>query len=54
MKAEDRRVNQPPLLDAVRALEPQIRAAEQFLEKECCLPEPLFEALRNAGLFRVS
>jgi len=38
----------------VRALEPQIRAAEDFLERECCLPEPLFEALRKTGLFRVS
>jgi alkylation response protein AidB-like acyl-CoA dehydrogenase len=54
MTAEARVVSQSSLLDAVRALEPQIRAAEDFLERECCLPEPLFEALRKTGMFRVS
>lgn len=54
MKAEARVVSQSSLLDSVRALEPQIRTAEDFLERECRLPEPLFEALRKTGLFRVS
>lgn len=54
MKAEAPVDSQSSLLDSVRALEPQIRAAEDFLERECRLPEPLFEALRKTGLFRVS
>lgn len=54
MAAEAREIAKPSLLEAVRALEPQIRAAESFLEKECRLPDSLFEALRNTGLFRVS
>src|SRR5277367_7200750 len=44
----------PPLLDAARALEPQIQAASEIIDKECVLPASLFEALRNTGLFRVS
>lgn len=51
---EARVVSQSSLLNAVRMLEPQIRAAEEFIEKECCLPDPLFEALRDTGMFRVS
>lgn len=54
MTTEAQGVSESSLLDSVRALEPQIRAAEDFLERECRLPEPLFEALRKTGLFRVS
>ncbi len=52
--AEAQGVSESSLLELVRALEPQIHAATDFLERECCLPEQLFEALRKTGLFRVS
>jgi len=54
MTAEARKFAPPmPLLEAARALEPQIQAASESIDKECTIPAPLFEALRNTGLFRV-
>jgi alkylation response protein AidB-like acyl-CoA dehydrogenase len=51
---EAERGSETLLLERVRALEPQIQAATDFLEKECYLPDNLFEGLRKTGMFRVS
>ncbi|MBQ0799421.1 MAG: acyl-CoA dehydrogenase family protein [Porticoccaceae bacterium] len=42
------------LLERIKALEPQIRAAADSIEAEGCLPDDLVEALRATGLFRAS
>lgn len=42
------------LLERIKALEPQIRAAADAIETERCLPDELVEALRTTGLFRAS
>jgi indole-3-acetate monooxygenase len=44
----------PPLLEAARKLAPQIREAAGEIEKSRELPRPLFEAIADAGLFRMA
>ena len=45
--------NTTPLLETARALEPLIREYADEIERERELPRPLFEALADAGLFRM-
>lgn len=42
------------LLNSIKVLEPQIRAAADSIEEQCCLPDELIEGLRASGLFRAS
>ncbi len=42
------------VLEAVRALEPQIRAASDAIEDQRCLPPALAHALMEAGVFRMA
>jgi indole-3-acetate monooxygenase len=42
-----------PVLEAVRALEPQIRAASGAIEDNRCLPSALAHSLMKAGVFRM-
>jgi alkylation response protein AidB-like acyl-CoA dehydrogenase len=44
----------PSPLDAARQLAPRIRACADAIEAERELPRPLFEALADAGLFRLA
>src|SRR5205814_148252 len=41
------------ILDAARALEPQIRAADDEIEQGRRLPLPLVQAMKEAGIFRM-
>lgn len=41
------------ILDAARALRPQIRAAAEEIERERRLPLPLVRAMQDAGIFRM-
>lgn len=43
-----------PHLDAVTALEAQIRESASVIEYNRCLPEPLLSSLREAGLLRMT
>lgn len=42
------------LLEKIKALEPQIKAAADSIEANRCLPDELIDSLRATGLFRVS
>ncbi len=42
-----------PMLEAARALSPAIRSAADQIEAERALPRPLFDALADAGLFKL-
>src|SRR5579859_7715396 len=42
------------VLEAVRALEPQIRAASGAIEDQRCLPPALAGSLMQAGVFRMA
>jgi len=42
------------ILDAARALGPSIEAAADAIDEHRCLPVPLVESLRAAGVFRIA
>ncbi|RLA09649.1 MAG: hydrolase, partial [Gammaproteobacteria bacterium] len=42
------------LLDKIKALEPQVRAAADSIEANRCLPDELVDSLRATGLFRAT
>ena len=42
------------LLEKIKTLEPQIKAAADSIEANRCLPDELIDSLRATGLFRVS
>ncbi|RLA16663.1 MAG: hydrolase [Gammaproteobacteria bacterium] len=42
------------LLDKIKALEPQVRAAADSIEANRCLPDELIDSLRATGLFRAT
>src|SRR5262245_41265546 len=50
----DRMTAMPSPLEAARELAPKIRAAADEIEAERELPRALFEALADAGLFRLA
>jgi alkylation response protein AidB-like acyl-CoA dehydrogenase len=42
------------IIEAVRTLEPQVRDAVETMETERCLPPALVQAMKTAGIFRIS
>jgi alkylation response protein AidB-like acyl-CoA dehydrogenase len=42
------------LLESIRALQPQITASAEAMDRDCMVPMPLIEQLRGLGLFRLS
>jgi alkylation response protein AidB-like acyl-CoA dehydrogenase len=50
----DDTVSSEPILEAVRALTPEIRAAASEIEANRCLPTPIIDALKRAGVFRMA
>ncbi|MEL0084160.1 MAG: acyl-CoA dehydrogenase family protein, partial [Gammaproteobacteria bacterium] len=46
--------NQSTLLQKIKALEPQVRAAADSIEENRCLPDDLLDGLRATGLFRAT
>ena len=43
----------PPVLSATRTIIPTIRAHTEAIERDCRLPQPLVDAMADAGVFRM-